>query len=800
MKGYRGLLAAVAVVLALVVVPAAAQAAIGSVYGGAVPCRVMPSMGNVRLCGGNPVESEEKSFALTWDHQTKIDVNVILPPESSGAEAPYPLIGDFHGWGGSKQGLATFEPVPNSGLKFEEKDARIQHWAEEGYAVFSMSDRGWALSCGKHDPAEEAELPVCEKGYNHLMDDRYEARDAQYLMSVLAAEGVVSPTKIGVTGASYGGGISLALASLRNREMLTNGELTAWESPTGQAMEIAAAAPQWPWSDLSYALAPNGRNLDYVTNSPYSGPNGNLPVGVWKASWNEGLNAVGEALSTYEPNDEEADIPGWLLRFKAGDPYSDAGIKGIVKQLSTYHSSFGINHSVEPSPLLIQSGWNDDLFPVDEALRYYQRTRAQYPGDPISLYLEDIGHSRSQKKAADIAAFNARLEAWFAHYLKGEGATPSSSVEALTTSCPAIPAVGEVPSEGPFKASDWAGLQPGEIRLQTTGSATITHGTNHEEEQGTISSGTFDPIVGTGEPCVALPEELVANEHAVEYSTGPIPAGGVTLMGSPTIVAEVESPSPNSEIAARLFDVSPGGYDRLIARGVYRPDGGVQQMVFQLHPQAYHVPAGDEIELELLPSDFPYMRFSNLQANVTVNNLELRLPVMEQPGSLGGLVTTPAPKVVPAGYTLAKEFEPKSSGGGGNSGGGNGGGSKSNPPAPVVKDGVGSLAGKLTSNGSAILVPMSCNEEGVCSGKDSFSVKQKGKKNPTTIASANYSIAAGKTITVRMPLTKTGRKIVKEMTSGKHPKKHLNGQLVIEDKGRAKSQTSGRAVQLPRGK
>jgi fermentation-respiration switch protein FrsA (DUF1100 family) len=790
MKGYRGLLAALAVVIALVVVPAAAQAAIPFVYGGAVECRVQPSKGNIRLCGGNPVESGNKSFVPTWDHQTKIDVNVILPPASSGAEGPYPLIGDFHGWGGSKQGLATFEPVPKSGLKFEEEDPRIQHWAEEGYAVFSMSDRGWGLSCGLHDPSAEAEAPECEKGYNHLMDDRFEVRDAQYLMSVLAAEGVVSPTKIGVTGASYGGGISLALASLRNREMLGNGELVAWESPKGQAMEIAAAAPQWPWSDLAYSLAPNGRNLDYVTNSPYKGPTGKLPIGVWKASWSEGLNTVGELLS-YKKTDPRVVIPAWLLRFKAGDPYTDAGVTEIVNQLSTFHSSFGINHSVEPSPSLIQSGWNDDLFPVDEALRYYQRTRAQYPGDPVSLYLADIGHSRSQNKPADVAAFNERLEAWFAHYLKGEGAAPSSSVEALTTTCPATAKSG-----GPFKAADWAGLQPGEINLQTEGSATITHGTNAEEEAGTISSGTFDPILGTKSPCTTLPEEFVENEHSIEYGLEPAPAGGFTLMGSPTIIADVESPSPNSEIAARLLDVSPEGEERLVARGVYRPEGGDQQMVFQLHPQAYHFDAGHEAVLELLPSDFPYMRYSNLQANVTVSNLELRLPVNEQPGSLGGLVQTPAPKVVPAGYTLAKEFETKSSGGGNS-----GGGSKSNPapaPAPLTV-GVGSLAGKLTANGSSILVPMSCNDVGACSGKDSFSIKQKGKKNRTKIASSSYSIPAGKTMTVRMPLTKTGRKVVKEMTSGKRPKKNINGQLVIEDKGRAKKQTSGRAVQLPRG-
>jgi hypothetical protein len=783
MKGYRGLLAALAVVVALVIAPAA-QAAIPSVFvEGSESVACAPTTGGIRACEGT---------THSWDG-TKIDVNVFLPPEG-GTEGPYPLIGDFHGWGGAKQGLATQGALTGvakpPAYLVQEEDSRIQHWVAEGYAVFSMTDRGWGNSCGKWD--EDLGEPECEEGFNHLMDDRYEVRDAQYLMSVLADEGRVQPKKIGVTGKSYGGGISAALAVLRNRVMEPTGALIPWVSEEkGLEMEIAAAVPQWPWTDIAYSLAPNGRNLDYVTNSPYKGPNGNLPVGVWKASWSTGLNTVGEEFSNYEPNDPEANIPGWLKRFEAGDPYTDASINGIVNLLSTFHSSFGVNHSVAPSPLLIQSGWNDDLFPVDEALRLYQRTRAQYPGDPISLYLADIGHARSQNKEADEAEFNVRLEAWFAHYLMGEGASPSSSVEALTTTCPK-----STPSGGPFKAADWAGLQPGEVRLQSSGSQTITHGTFAEEKTPTASSATFDPIVGTKSPCTALPEAVVKNPHAVDYNLGAAPAGGFTLMGSPTIIANVESPSPNSEIAARLLDVSPKGEVSLVARGVYRPDGGNQEMVFQLHPQAYHFAEGHVARLELLPSDYPYMRFSNLQNNVTVSDLELRLPVNEAPGSLGGLVQTPAPKVVPAGYTLAKEFETKPSGGGNS-----GGGSKSNPapaPAPLTV-GVGSLAGKLTANGSAILVPMSCNDVGACSGKDSFSIKQQGKKNRTTIGSASYSIGAGKTLTVRLPLTKTGRKVVKEMTSGKHPKKNLNGQLVIEDKGRAKKQTSGRAVQLPRG-
>jgi predicted acyl esterase len=794
MKGYRGLLAALAVVLSLVIAPLAHAAPPEEVFGGEVHCEVLAANGDITACSG-PTK--------TWDG-TKIDVNVFLPPESLGG-GPFPLIGDFHGWGAAKQGLNTKAlKAPEAGKATplsEQADPRIQKWAEEGYAVFSMSDRGWGLSCGLYDPDQNA--PECKQGWNHLMDDRYEVRDAQYLMSLLAEEGLAQPTKIGVTGVSYGGGISIALGALRNRQMEEDGTLVPWTSPDGTPMEIAAAVPQWAWSDISYSLAPNGRNLDYVTNSPYRGPTGKLPIGVMKFSYTEGLYKTGAEVGRYSPSKFDS-IPLWRERFRGGDPYSAGGTDEIVEELSTYHSAFGIDPSVQPAPMLLQNGWNDDLFPVDEALRYYQRTRAQYPGDPISLALADFGHSRSQNKAADVAAFNVRLEAWFAHYLKGQGSAPSSSVEARTTTCPSSAA-----SEGPYTASDWAGLQPGEVRLQSNAPQVIGHRAAAEEqktaEEGFVNpakfnlvSATFDPIIGPiiGKTvCSSVPD--TEQPQSANYRLGAAPAGGYTLMGSPTIIANIDVPSPNSEIAARLVDVSPEGTETLIARGLYRPEGGLQQMVFQLHPQAYHFAAGHVAKLELLSSDNPYGRWSNLQTNVTVNSLELRLPVNDQPGALGGLVQAPAQKVVPAGYTLAKEFETKSSGGGNS--GGNAGGSKTNPPAATVKVGIGSLAGKLTASGSAILVPMSCNDEGACSGKDSFSIKQQGKKNRTTIGSASYSIGAGKTMTVRLPLTKTGRNVVKEMTSGKHPKKNLNGQLVIEDKGRAKKQTSGRAVQLPRG-
>jgi predicted acyl esterase len=598
---------AAAVLAALVVVPAA-RADSSSLYDGDLSCSAQAANGNVRLCGGE---------TTTWDGKTQIDVNVVLPPApSAGADGPYPLIGVFHGWGGSKIGL---------------EDPRVQDWAEAGYAVFSISDRGWGESCGALDPDRLSEPEACAAGYNHLLDTRYEVRDAQYLISVLADEGVAIPDKIGATGVSYGGGMSMALAALRNRTMLPDGSLVPWKSPDGTPMELAAAVPQWPWSDLAYSLMPNGSTLDYRADNPYRGPDGKAPIGVEKSSYVTGLYGTGLASSNYAlpGTDPGADLTTWYGLINAGEPYdSNPLAASIVAEIDAHHSSYYIDHSQPPAPLLIQSGWNDDLFPVDEALRFYNRTRSQYPGDPISLFLMDDGHARSQNKPADEALFLQRENAWFDHYLKGAGAAPSSSAEALTTTCPKAAA-----SEGPFEAGSWDELSPGEVRFGGGAALTVL------PVAGDPTIGTaFDPIAGK-DPCATA---AGANQLGTANYRLAVPAPGFTLLGSPTVIADLTVTGTDSELAARLLDVGPDGKERLVARGLLRPRSG-KDVVFQLHPQGYRFAGGHTVKLELLPSDAPYARPSNLQAPIAVSNLELRLPVREQPGALGGRVKTPAP-------------------------------------------------------------------------------------------------------------------------------------------------------------
>ena len=116
--------------------------------------------------------------------------------------------------------------------------------------------------------------------------------------------------------------------------------------------------------------------------------------------------------------------------------------------------------------------------------------------------------------------------------------------------------------------------------------------------------------------------------------------------------------TPDFEASAQGTAVAPDGTETLVARALYRPDINSgptpTRQVFQLHPDGWKVAPGHFVKLELLPNDAPYGRVSNGQLPVTVSNLELRLPVLEKPN--GGVIRSPAAKVVPPGYTLARDF------------------------------------------------------------------------------------------------------------------------------------------------
>jgi predicted acyl esterase len=612
-----GLLVAVGALVA----PAGAGATTSAL---GIPC--VPQSG-VQLCQGDGAALRVPG----WDGNVLLDVNVALP---AGNPTNLPLIIQMHGWGGSK---ADLNPIP---------------LAQRGYAVLSYTSRGFGNSCGS--PASRtssaAAITGCAQGWIKLMDTRYEIRDAQNLAGKLADAGLVDGQRVGSVGGSYGGGFSMALAALKDRVMRPDGSLGPWTSPGGKPMRIAAAAPFIPWTDLVYSLMPNGRTLDYAITpgNPDAAQSDGNPVGVQKRSFVAGLFGLGQASGYYSPPgaDAGADLNQWYALTGAGEPYdANPQTRSVVDEIAFHHSSYYIDESEAPAPLFIANGFTDDLFPGDEAIRFYNRLRAHYPNSPIKLMFGDWGHQRGQNKTADIAVKNAAVDAWFDYYLKGVGSRPANDASALTQTCPS-----SAKSLGPFTAPTWAALAPGQVRLLSAGSQTILSAGGDPTVNRTV-----DPIAGGGACATTASGDL---QGTATYRFPAAAGGGYTLLGSPTIqgnfgVTDATGNPSDAQIAARLWDVAPGGgAQTLVARALYRPRGSGLE-VFQLHPNGYRFGAGHVAKLELLGNDEPYGRTSNGAFSITATNLDIRLPVNEQPGAAGGQVHAPAGLLLPAGSRLA---------------------------------------------------------------------------------------------------------------------------------------------------
>ncbi len=133
----------------------------------------------------------------------------------------------------------------------------------------------------------------------------------------------------------------------------------------------------------------------------------------------------------------------------------------MIEEITNYHSSYYVDSSQAPAPLLMSSGFTDDLFPVDEVIRYYNRTKANYPNTPMSIFAGSFGHDRGQNQANVLGELRDLEEAWIDHYMMDIGPAPASNVVAYTQTCP-----NGTDGGGPFTADDWASLAPGEIVLK----------------------------------------------------------------------------------------------------------------------------------------------------------------------------------------------------------------------------------------------------------------------------------------------------------------------------------------------
>ncbi|HEX5008499.1 MAG TPA: hypothetical protein VFV70_15400, partial [Hyphomonadaceae bacterium] len=203
---------------------------------------------------------------------------------------------------------------------------------------------------------------------------------------------------------------------------------------------------------------------------------------------------------------------------------------------------------------------------------------------------------------------------------------PPLGFTALTQTCPK-----EAPSGGPYSAATWAALHPGVVKFSSQAAQTILSTGGNP-----AASLAFDPVYG-GLSCTPAP----ATDEGAGVATYrlPTPTGsGYTLLGSPSVTADVSVTGEHAYIAARLVDIDPATNTKtLVSRGAYRIDPRAPngRRTFQLYANGWHFAPGHFPQLELLGRDAPFLRPSNGTFSITVSNLDLQLPVHEVPGARG---------------------------------------------------------------------------------------------------------------------------------------------------------------------
>src|SRR4051794_30460125 len=271
-----------------------------------------PAYGDQRIC-----TAQVPSF-----DGTPLDVDLTLPEGGGGS---HPLIVLLHGFGNDKR---EWEAVDDRG-DGADKLRWNSHWfARHGFYVLTYTARGF-----RTDGPEEGKPPTpsgtsesLPSGTIQIKSREVEIRDTQYLASKAAdAFPDLDRERVAVSGGSYGGGESWLQAAD-----------PVWEDFTSPPLRLQVAVPKYPWTDLGFALAPNGRGTLA----------GDRPIGTAKASYITGLFARGtqqgifeEGTRTTPTTEGPISVPAWNARIVgAGDPYSpeDPVIRQARRGLTEY--------------------------------------------------------------------------------------------------------------------------------------------------------------------------------------------------------------------------------------------------------------------------------------------------------------------------------------------------------------------------------------------------------------------------------------------------------------------------------
>jgi dienelactone hydrolase len=405
-----------------------------------------PAYGDQQICSG-----EVASF-----DGTLLDTDLTRPAQGTGGS--HPLIVMLHGFGGTKH---EWESATNAGDGGDKAEWNSHWFSQHGYYVLTYTARGFV------DPGPDASYQPPTPGGSsgrpasgpratiHLKSRDTEIEDTQWLAALVADSFPdVDPSRVAVTGGSYGGGESWLQASQAEWTFphdCSNPDAGARPAECQGAaafsralpvLQLQVAVPKYPWTDLAYSLAPNGhpgsgagdaRPAGYCDVDPsladdpcYSSSQGDPgddtgagnPFGVVKSGYTGLFLGYGHGVSNGTGFQEEdpcdtppapASVDSWaLFADGTGEPYDVAGAEtpvaaqvrhALTECRASYYQDEGWKAQASgPRRVAIFSiqGWTDDLFTPVESFREFKYLKRLDPTWPVALALADVGHPRAK--------------------------------------------------------------------------------------------------------------------------------------------------------------------------------------------------------------------------------------------------------------------------------------------------------------------------------------------------------------------------------------------------------------------
>jgi ABC-2 type transport system ATP-binding protein len=442
----------------------------------------------------------------------------------SGGRRPAVLLA--HGFGGSKDDV---------------KDEAVG-LARDGYAVLTWSARGFGRSTGKIG----------------LNDPKGEVADVSRLIDWLAKQPQVQldrpgDPRVGVTGASYGGAISLLAAGYDHR--------------------VDAIAPSITYWNLADALFPNG-----VFKK--------LWAGVFVNSGGGCARFTAELCRMYDRVAE------------SGTPDAQA------RALLTARSPAAVGKDIKVPTLLVQ-GQSDSLFPLGQADAAAKAIRAN--GAPVDVDWISGGHDGGDMETSRV---QARVTAWFDRYLKGEKGVDTGPAFRITRTGGIDSTDGAALLKG-ASASSYPGLDSGRRTVRLSG------GEQHFTNPAGASPPAISSLPGLGGSgglaqlsSLGVGVSLDFPGQYARFDSRPV-SQDLWITGSPTVTVRVTSTSDDAVLFGKVYDVGPGNAQPVLPAQLVAPvrvEGakGGKDVTLTLPAVDHEVQKGHRLRLVLASTDLGY--------------------------------------------------------------------------------------------------------------------------------------------------------------------------------------------------